>query len=335
MGEPADPRSAPPLRWGVLAPGAIAQGFVGALHRHTCSRVVAVGSRSQDRARAFATRYAVPTAHGTYRALVEDPAVQAVYIASPHSEHLEHALLAIDAGKHILVEKAFARSAAEAEQVLDAARRSGVFAMEAMWTRFLPHMVAIRAIVARGDIGEPVGLIADHGQNMAHHPHTHRLHNPELAGGALLDLGVYPIAFAHDLFGAPDRVSAVGSLTPTGVDGQVSMGLGFGPERQASLHTTLWATTATTAVVLGSQGRIEVAGAFYRPTSFTVVADDGGRWDHDGVVADGMQYEQAEVARRIATGEVQSPDMTWQDSLDVMRTMDAVRRLIATSEPRA
>ncbi len=333
MPEPDDPQSAPPLRWGILGPGGIAEGFVGALHRHTRSRVVAVGSRSRDRAQAFAARYAVPTAHGTYRALVEDPAVQAVYVASPHSEHLEHALLAIDAGKHILVEKAFTQSAAEAQQILDAARRSEVFVMEAMWTRFLPHMLAIRDIVARGDIGEPVGLIADHGQNMGHHPHTHRLHNPELAGGALLDLGVYPISFAHDLFGAPDRVSAVGSLTPTGVDGQVSVALGFGSDVQASLHTTLWATTATTAMVLGSEGRIEVAGAFYRPTSFTVLTDDGARWSFDGAVEDGMQFEQAEVARRVAAGELESPSMSWQGTLEVMRTMDEIRRNIPTIRP--
>lgn len=162
--------------------------------------------------------------------------MQPVYVASPNSEHLVHALLAIGAGKRILVEKAFTRSAEEAGQVFDAARAASVFVMEAMWTRFLPHVAALREVLARGEIGDVVGLIADHGQNMGHLPDAHRLHNPELAGGALPDLGVYPVSFAHDLLGVPDRVRALGSPTPTGVDGQVSVALGV-----------RWACTGLTA----------------------------------------------------------------------------------------
>jgi predicted dehydrogenase len=327
-----DPRSAPALRWGILGAGGIAGVFTGAVTRHTQSEVVAVGSRAQDRAEQFAARHSVGRAHGSYDALVNDPDVAAVYVASPHSEHLEHALLAIAAGKHVLVEKAFTVNRAQAEEVFAAARDAGVFAMEAMWTRFLPHVVAMRDVVRRGEIGDLVGVIADHGQNMARYPVTHRLHDPVLAGGALLDLGVYPVSFAHDLFGIPDRVSAIGSLTPTGVDGQVSIALGFGAA-EASLHTTLLANTATTAVVFGTRGRIEIEGPFYAPARFTVCGDDGTSWGHDGVVDGGMQYEAAEVARCVASGEVQSPLMSWQDTLDVLGTLDEIRRQIGLTYP--
>ena len=328
MSPPDDPIDAPELRWGVLAPGGIASAFTDALHRYTRSRVVAVGSRSRERAREFATAHGVPTGYGSYAELVEDPSVQAVYVASPHSEHMVHALLAISAGKHVLVEKAFTRNAAEAGQVFDAAQAADVFVMEAMWTRFLPHVAALREVLARGEIGDVVGLIADHGQHMGHLPDAHRLHNPELAGGALLDLGVYPVSFAHDLLGVPDRVRALGSPTPTGVDGQVSVTLGFGGRAQASLHTTLWARTPTTAVVFGSAGRIEVTGAFYAPTTFDVVRDDGNGWTFDGRIEGGLQYEAAEVARCVTAGLPESPRMGWQASIEVMGTMDEIRRQV-------
>ncbi len=329
---PPDPRSAPALRWGILGAGGIASVFTEAVTRHTHSEVVAVGSRAQDRADEFAARHSIGRSHGSYEALVADPEVDVVYVASPHSEHLDHALLAIAAGKHVLVEKAFTVNAAEAERVFDAARAAGVFVMEAMWTRFLPHVVVMHDVLARGEIGELVGVIADHGQNMGHHPATHRLHDRALAGGALLDLGVYPVSFAHDLFGTPDRVSAIGALTPTGVDGQVSIALGFAAV-QASLHTTLEANTATTAVVFGTHGRIEIQGRFYAPTRFTVVRDDGNHWTFDGMVDAGMQYEAAEVARCVAAGLSESPLMTWEGTLAVMRTLDEVRRQIGLVYP--
>ena len=321
-----DPRSAPPIRWGILGPGGIAHTFALAVTQHTRAQLVAVGSRHKDRAERFATQHGIPTTHVGYEALVADPQVQAVYVASPHSEHREHALLAIAAGKHVLVEKSFARNVAEAQEVVDAARAAGVFCMEAMWTRFLPHVVALRHVLERGDIGEVVGLIADHGQPFADRPPENRIHNPALAGGALLDLGVYPVSFAHDLFGVPDRIQATGSLTPTGVDAQISIALGFGPHVQASLHTTSFAKTATTAVVFGKDGRIEVASDFYRPTSFTVVRNDGTTWDYYREVDGGFQYQVAEVARRIAEGATESPRITLDNTLEVMRTMDEIRR---------
>ena len=317
----------------MLGRGGIAHTFARAVTEHTASGVVAVGSRSQERAAAFASRWDVPAVHDSYEALVADPTVEAVYVASPHSEHRDHALLAIAAGKHVLVEKSFTRNATEAQEVVDAARAAGVFVMEAMWTRFLPHVVALRSVLERGEIGEVVSVIADHGQAFGHLPPTHRLHDPELAGGALLDLGVYPVSFAHDLLGVPDTIRATGSLTPTGVDGQISIALGYGERVQASLHTTLWSRTATTAVIAGTEGRIEVSGAFYTPNDFTVTRDDGSWWSFDREVEGGFQYQVAEVARRIAEGATESPRITLDDTLAVLRTMDEIRSQIGVVYP--
>lgn len=335
MAQVPDPRSAPPLRWGILGPGWIAGAFARAVAQYTRGELVAVGSRSAERAGAFARQYGAARAHVGYEALVSDPEVEAIYVATPHSEHLEHALLAIEAGKHVLVEKAFTRSAAQAQQVFDAAARSGVFAMEAMLTRFLPNIAALHDVVDSGEIGEVVGVFADHGQNMGHLPPTHRVHNPALAGGTLLDLGVYPVAFALDLLGAPDRIDCVGSLTETGVDGQVSIALGFGERAQARLHTTLWARTPAAAVVFGSTGRIEVAPHAYLPTTFEVVDDAGNRRTVGAGTAlgDGLSYEAAEVARCVAEARQQSDRMSWRDTLDVLRTLDELRRQVGVVYP--
>lgn len=326
-----DPLSAPPLRWGILGAGNIASSFARAVRHHTQGSVAAVGSRNVTRAERFASDHAIATAHAGYRGLVEDSGVDIVYVATPHSHHREHALLAIEAGKHVLVEKAFTRNEAEAREVFDAARAAGVFVMEAMWTRFLPHVAALRAVIARGEIGEIVNISADHGQLITAQM-ARRLHDPELAGGALLDLGVYPISFAQDLLGEPASVTAVGALTETGVDGQVSVSLGYG-RTQATLSSTLWARTATTAVVSGTMGRIEVEGVFYAPTSLRVILNDGTAWYYEGAAIEGQQFEAAEAARCIAAGLTESPRMTWESTLSVLRTMDEVRRQIGVVYP--
>lgn len=327
-----DPVTAPPIRWGILGAGHIAGSFASAVNAHTRAQLVAVGSRDRVRGERFASAHGIPTTHIGYEELVGDDHVDAVYVATPHSKHRDQALLAIAAGKHLLVEKSFTRNAAEAREVLDAARAAGTFVMEAMWTRFLPHVAALRSVVAAGVIGEVVNISADHGQAFTYDPSS-RLFDPALAGGALLDLGVYPVSFAHDLLGVPSSVTAVGALTDTGVDGQVSMILGYGERAQATLSTTMWAKTPTVALISGTLGRIEVAGDFYAPTSFTVVLNDGGRWTYDRPSERGLQFEAAEVARCVAEGRTESDRMTWQGTLDVMETMDEVRRQVGVVYP--
>lgn len=332
MARTEDPRTAPPIRWGLLGAGGIAAAFADAVREHTRAQLVAVGSRNRDRAERFATAHGIPTTHVGYRQLVEDPQVDAIYVATPHSEHREHALLAIRAGKHVLVEKSFTRNVAEAQEVFAAAREAGVFVMEAMWTRFLPHVAALHQVIDAGEIGEIVNLSADHGQAFTFDPAS-RLFAPELAGGALLDLGVYPVSFAHDFLGAPDAVHAVGALTETGVDGQVSIVLSYGDRAQATLSTTLWSRTPTVALISGTEGHIHVAGSFYTPTSFRVQRTDGRVWTFDQPGTKGLQFEAAEVARRVAAGDVESPRLTWDDTLAVMTTMDEVRRQVGVVYP--
>ncbi|CAN5129050.1 Gfo/Idh/MocA family oxidoreductase [soil metagenome] len=327
-----DPRTAPPLRWGILGAGYIAGEFADAVNAHTRAQLVAVGSRNRDRSERFATAHGIPTTHVGYRDLVEDPQVDAVYVATPHSEHREHALLAIAAGKHVLVEKSFTRNAGEAEEVFAAARAAGVFVMEAMWTRFLPHVAALHQLIDAGEIGEIVNLSADHGQWFAFKPKS-RLFDPALAGGALLDLGVYPVSFAHDFLGVPDAVHATGSLTETGVDGQVSVVLSYGERVQATLSTTLWAKTPTTASISGTEGFVTVAGSFYTPTSFRVQRNDGRVWTFDHPSPRGLQFQAAEVARRVAAGDTESPRLTWANTVEVMRTLDEVRAQIGLVYP--
>src|SRR4051794_29290830 len=190
------------VRFGIIGTGGIARAFATDLAAVEGAELVAIGSRSQESADRFGEAFDVPHRHASYEALVADDEVDAVYVATPHPLHAENALAAIAHGKHVLVEKPFTMNAAEARRVVEAARAAGVFCLEAMWTRFLPHTLAIRRLLADGALGQITTVVADHGQFFAPDP-AHRLYAPELGGGALLDLGIYPVSWAHLLHGTP------------------------------------------------------------------------------------------------------------------------------------
>jgi predicted dehydrogenase len=313
------------LRWGLIGTGGIAATFAEDLEHTDSGRAVAVGSRRQETADAFAERFAIPNRHASYEALVEDPDVDAVYVATPHPMHLPGATLALRAGKPVLVEKPFALDAAQARELVALARAEGVFAMEAMWTRFLPHVRAIREIVALGELGEIVTVLADHGQWFVDDP-SFRLFAPELGGGALLDLGIYPVSFASMVLGTPERVRAVSTPAFTGVDAQTSMLFTYASGAHAVLNTTLAAVTPTRAAIVGTRARIEIDGEFYRPTSFAVITKDGERTayplgDHTG---NGLRHEADEVARCVREGLLESPLMPLDETVSIMETMDEV-----------
>ncbi|GIG53809.1 Gfo/Idh/MocA family protein [Demequina activiva] len=324
-----EPKSAPAIRWGILGAGGIAHKMADAIIHHTAGELVAVGSRTPGKAETFVAEVGAGTPYGSYEEVVNDPSVDAVYVATTHNDHHEPALLAIEAGKHVLVEKAFTQNVAQAERVIAAARAKGVYVQEAMWSRFLPHQAEIRAIIERGDIGQVISVQADHGQHLTH---VERMVRPELAGGALLDLGVYPIAFAHDILGVPESITAVGQLRDTGVDGQVSMVFQY-DGAQATLHTTMEAVTGVTAVIAGTEGRIEIDSMFYTPTTFTVKRNDGTSWTYDGRVPNGFQYEAAELARNVAAGRTESEILPLDQTLEIMRLMDEVRDQIGLVYP--
>jgi predicted dehydrogenase len=313
-----------PLRWGVIGTGRIAAAFVADLELTESGRTVAVGSRSPRSADEFADRHRIPNRHPSYEEAVADPEVDAVYVATPHPMHRGAAVLALEAGKQVLVEKPFAMNAVEAGEIADAARERDLFAMEAMWTRFLPHVVEIRRLLASGALGTIVSVSADHGQWFAEDPKS-RLFAPELGGGALLDLGVYPVSFASMVLGAPSRVSAVVDPAFTGVDGQVSMAFGYESGAQASLSCTLRAKSPTRAAIVGTEARIEVDPDFYRPSGFDLITRSGERtrFDpaHDG---HGLRLQADEVARCIGAGLTESPAMPLEETVAIAATMDQV-----------
>jgi predicted dehydrogenase len=313
-----------PLGWGLIGTGGIAETFAADLAFTDSGRAVAVGSRHLDSANRFADRFGIPNRHASYEALVADPAVDVVYVATPHPMHHGNALLALHAGKPVLVEKAFTMNAAEAEDLVATARSAGLFLMEAMWTRFLPHIAEIRSLLAEGALGEIVTVTADHGQWFAKDPEF-RLFAPELGGGALLDLGVYPVSFASMVLGKPERIVTLIDPAFTGVDGQTSMLFGYSSGAQAVLTCTLFAESPTRAAIVGTDARLEIEGVFYAPTSFELISRAGDRTvfetADEGV---GLWYEAEEVARCLHEGLLESPLMPLDESIEIMRTMDAV-----------
>lgn len=321
------------LRWGILGTGWIAHEQTTDLLGNGFS-VTAVGSRTQESADAFATEFGIPTAHGSYEALVADPDVDVVYVSTPHPFHAANATLALNAGKHVLVEKAFTINAAEARSVVELAAEKHLVVLEAMWTRFLPHMLRIREIVAAGTIGEVRTLLADHNQDLPKDP-AHRLNDPALGGGALLDLGVYPVSFAHDIFGAPSTIQANAAKTATGVDRQTAIVLGYAGGRQAVLHTALDTLGPNRAAVIGTLGRIEIDSVWYTPTPFTVFDNQGQIVERfDQPVRDrGMQYQAWELERLAAAGLIAGDILPASESVQVMETLDEVRRQIGLVYP--
>ena len=313
-----------PLRWGVIATGGIAAEFVRDLELTDSGFVRAVGSRRMESADRFAERFDIPNRHVGYEDLVEDPEIDAVYVATPHPMHHGAALLALRAGKHVLVEKPITMNATEARQVVAVARENGLFAMEAMWTRFLPHVIEIRRLLAEGVLGPIRTLTADHGQWFPEDRDS-RLFAPDLGGGALLDLGVYPVSFASMVLGRPERIVAMIDPAFTGVDGQTSMIFGYAGGGQAVLTCTVAAETPTRAAIIGADARIEIDGPFYRPTSFELITRDGERTAFDSPhEGNGLRHQADEVARCVGKGLLESPVMPLDESVAIAETMDSV-----------
>lgn len=313
-----------PVRWGIVGTGGIAAAFATDLKLTDSGETIAVGSRSKESADRFADALDIPHRHGSYESLVADPDVDVVYVATPHQMHHDNAVLALRAGKPVLVEKPFTMNADEARDVVRVARETGLFCMEAMWTRFLPHVKVIREWLTSGVLGHIVTVSADHGQWFAEVPEF-RLFAPKLGGGALLDLGVYPVSFASMVLGTPSRIVAMADPAFTGVDAQTSMLFGYDTGAQAVLTCTLRAKSPTRATIVGTEARIEVDGDFYAPAGVTLITRDGDETrvesKHDGR---GLRHQADEVARWLASGGLESPLMPLDETISIMATMDTV-----------
>jgi predicted dehydrogenase len=322
----------PALRWGVIGTG-IAGRFVGAVHAHTSQRAVAVTARDAAKTAAFAAEQGIPWVAPSVEALVTAPEVDVVYVATPHPLHREQALAAIAAGKHVLVEKPIATSAGEAREILAAGRAAGVLVMEAMWTRYLPQASVLRQVIADGLIGDVRLVTADFGF-VAPDDRSHRLWDPELGGGALLDAGVYPISFASSVIGPLVLRSASGTVEH-GVDSSAAMALTGRDGTNALLATSLIASLPVEAHVMGSAGRVKVLSPFFGPTGIELrrggLGDEEVAAWHDerfDALHDGLSDQATAFASYVAEGRTESPLHGHEEVVQVMAIIDGARERI-------
>jgi predicted dehydrogenase len=323
----------------VVSPGHIGTQFIQTVHAATASRVVAVASRSAERAARCAQENGIEASFDAVPALLEAGGFDAVYIASPHAQHHDLARPVLEAGYPVLVEKAFTLNAAQARDLLQLAHTEGLFVMEAMWARFLPQYDVLRQVLDAGLLGELVSLRATHSQHFDPDP-SHRMFAPELGGGALLDLGVYPVSFAQMVLGHLQDLKVSGTLTDTGVDASAAVVATSTrhPGARALLETTLRGRGLNDAVIVGTEGRAHLRETFFAPSTLVVEMHDGRSAEFTHPASQvapewGLAYEAAEAARRITAGDLESPVMSWDDTMAVMTTLDTVRDRLGVVYP--
>lgn len=322
------------IRWGILATGWIADLFTRDLLLAGC-KVGAVGSRRVEAAEAFAKTHGIARAHGSYEALVADPEIDVIYVATPHPQHLAAARLALEAGKHVLVEKAFTLNAGEARELVDLAKARNLVVLEAMWTRFLPHMRRLHEIIEAGTLGEIRSLTADHRQKLPDDP-AHRLNALELGGGALLDLGIYPVSFAFDILGAPDCIAAMATFHATGADRQIATLFHYPSGAMATTLSSSDSAGPNRAAVVGTKGRVEIDQTWYAPAQMrvydaqnTLIESFDGRTEGRG-----MQFQAFEVERLIRAGATAGVILPPEESVAIMACLDEIRRQIGLTYPQ-
>ncbi|MGW1561636.1 Gfo/Idh/MocA family protein [Streptomyces sp. NPDC002144] len=324
------------VRWGILATGGIAAAFTADLVDLPDAEVVAVASRTEASAKAFAERFGIERAYGDWAALAADADIDVVYVATPHSAHRAAAGLCLEAGRNVLCEKAFTLNAREAEELVALARERGSFLMEAMWMYCNPLVRRLKRMVDDGAIGEVRHVQADFGL-AGPFPPSHRLRDPLQGGGSLLDLGVYPVSFAQLLLGEPSDVTARAVLSDEGVDLQTGALLSFESGALASVHCSIVGGTATSASVTGSQSRIDIPHGFFFPDRFVLHRDGRDPEEFAADPADGprnsLRHEAREVMRALRAGETESPLVPLDGSLAVMRTLDAIRERVGVRYP--
>ena len=327
-----------PVRWGILATGGIAQAFVSNLLLTPGATVAAVGSRSEASASRFIAEHVGSDdchAHGSYDALVADPDVDVVYIATPHAMHLDGARLALEAGKHVLCEKPLTLNVAQAEEMVRLAGEHDRFLMEAMWMACHPVVRAVRDDLVAGRFGTPRSLHADLGFRVDADPDD-RMLDPALGGGVLLDMGVYPLTFAHLMLGEAEELKAVADLDERGIDRDVAVVGRYAGGAVAALSVTMTSDSRRGAWIATDAGRVELSGAFHHPSGATWHPTDGEPEDIPGlepVIGTGLGNEAAEVGRCVREGLRESPLVPHAQTLLLMRQMDELRAQIGVSYP--
>ena len=321
-----------PIRWGVLGAGGIAATVGDDIAATPGNVLAAVGARDAGRAAEFAARHGVERSYGSYAELVADPDVDVVYIATTHAQHHEQALLALGAGKPVLIEKAFTLNAREAREVVTEARARQLFCMEAMWLRLQPLIRRAVELAGDGTIGDVLAVRADLSKLFEYDP-AHRLYDPAQGGGALLDLGVYPATFTWLLLGRPDTIQATGTLAPTGTD--VTVGLQWhAGDRIAQIHCSAAGPSPFGALVTGTDGWLRLEPRIHRPTRLVVhVGDDEQVVEHPAPEGNGYRLQVAEVARCLRAGELESPLVPLDDTVGILEALDEARRQLGVRYP--
>ena len=322
----ADPQTLPALRWGILGPGWIAAHFAKALREQGRQQITAVAGRNGEKTRAFADKWAIPQIFASVEELLAARDLDAVYIATPHNHHFPDGMKALQAGKHVLIEKPLALNAREGAQLQAEAQRQGVLCMEAMWCDFTPKYSVLRQLLADGALGELHTLIADHGEFFTP---DHRIFNADLAGGPMLDLGSYLIAFSTMVGGAPTAIQACGQPAEGGVNGQASMLLQHHNGMHSVLNTTLFSNTPGRAVIAGRDATIVLDGQFYAPGGFVMTSSQGGktlRWEEPCNRYAQLHHEADHFAWCVGQGLASSPIRSLETSLQTLSVMDEVRR---------
>ncbi len=311
--------------WGILGIGKIAHKFAADLALLPNAQLYACGSRSAERAQAFARQYGALNYFGSYEALAACPEIDIVYIATPHASHCEAALLCMEQGKAVLCEKPLALNHSEAQRMADAARNNGVFLMEALWTRFLPPTLQVLEWIQQGVIGNIQAVKADFGFPAPFDPKG-RLFDPALGGGALLDIGIYPAFLALLVLGVPQRLEAVSSFGPTGVDEDTGMLFEYASGALAHLHANIRYQTGTEAFIYGDRGLIHMHSRWHHTRQLTRTPVEGSptvlNYDYPGY---GYQYEAAEVMRCLEAGWKESPLLPLAFSLELAEILDGIR----------
>lgn len=315
----------PALRWGILGTGWIADKFTRSVKAQTNQIIAAVGSRERSKAVEFAEGLGIAKSHGSYEDLLNDKEIDVIYVATPHNYHHPHTLLALNAGKHVLVEKPAALNRAQAAEMVDLASRKNLFFAEALWTYFLPKFDVIEQLLQAEVLGEILSVYTDYGEYL---PPEHRLFDPKLAGGPLLDLGTYPVSFLTKLLGVPDKVTGIGQVHESGVVGQLAVVMANAKGNLGTMATSPFGFSPTNAVVLGTHASLWFDTEFLLPGSFTLRSQDGSHilafTEPRTAHLDGLHHEATEVARAIASNQTETPKRTPQSSLDTLQTLDLI-----------
>lgn len=312
------------IRWGILATGAIAKEFAKGLAFVPDAELVAVGSRTQQSADQFGEMFRVPRRHASYEALANDPDVDVIYIATPHTFHKANTLLCLEAGKAVLCEKPMAINVADTRMMIDRAREKKLFLMEAMWTRFIPATIRALELLQSGVIGDILMLHCDFGYHAPFDP-KHIAYDPEMGGGALLDVGIYPLTLAYLVFGLPDSVSSQAVLGRTGTDDRNGMVLQYAGGRLAALSSAVSLDTPCEALFMGSKGRLKIHFPFWASQKLTLTVGGREKIIEVPMVGNGYNYEAEEVGRCLRAGKLDSEHCPQAETLAIMQLMDSIR----------